>query len=180
MRLFLALDIPDADRAALAGLQRAIGGGRKVDPDLFHITLAYLGNRVGHREAEGLHEALTTTHLSASAIRLEGVGHFGHDAPDNIHVPVHPVAALEPLQKKLSRVARMNGLDLPRRKFVPHVTLVRYSRGDPSGIDDFAKLVARKDPFSRPLFEVAEVHLMQSHLKASGADYEVLASYPLS
>ena len=94
MRLFLAIDIPEADKAALAGLQSSISSGRKVDPDLFHITLAYLGSKVRHDEAEAMHEALETTRLPSASIRLEGTGHFGHDMPDNIHVPVTPVAAL--------------------------------------------------------------------------------------
>lgn len=179
MRLFLALDIPDADKSALAATQSSLTNGRRVDPELFHITLAYLGSDVSHDAAEDVHVALDGARLPRAEVRLEGVGHFGHDLPNAIWVPVQPADALQPLHAKVSRIVRMCGLDVPRRKFVPHVTLARYSRGDTGGLEDFAKIAARRPPLSRPPFVATELHLMRSHLKAAGPEYEVLASYPL-
>ncbi|MXQ06412.1 RNA 2',3'-cyclic phosphodiesterase [Alphaproteobacteria bacterium GH1-50] len=179
MRLFLALDIPDDDRDALAGLQSGMSGGRQVEPDLFHITIAYLGDGVRDETASDLHDLLGAAPFSRGEIALKGIGHFGHSAPTAIWVGVAPVAPLDALHQRTARLAREAGLDLPRRRYVPHVTLARYSEGDLEAANDLAHLLLRHGSFSRPAFRPIALNLMRSHLGRRGPDYEVLAQYPL-
>ena len=179
MRLFLAIDIPHEDRDVLNGYQGRMTGGRLVPPDQFHITLAFLGANVAPQDAEAIDSELATTELKATVIRLEGIGHFGHDGPSSIWVGVSPAKALQPLHAKIARLAREAGVNLPRRRFVPHVTLARYGRGDATGLADLTNLLAGASPLHRPEFRPTALHLKQSHLSSSGPDYQTLASYPL-
>ena len=179
MRLFLALDIPDEDRTALAGLQACLAGGRQVAPDLFHITVAYLGDRVRDETAGDLHDLLGAARLTCAEIALRGIGHFGRPEPDALWVGVTPPEPLDALHRRSTRLAREAGLDLSRRRYIPHVTLARYGEGDPQAFTDLDSLLRRHAGFSRPAFRPSALHLMRSHLGRRGPDYETLASYPL-
>ena len=179
MRLFLALDVPPSQKVLLSGLQRSLIGGRHVPFENFHVTLAFLGDSVAEEMAEDLHEQLENTGWSAMTLCLQGFGHFGHETLRAIWVGLAPSGALLPLHERLVTLSRKVGLSLPRRRFVPHVTLARYPRGDHSGSLDFAKLIQMHAPFSGEAFRPTAFHLMCSRLKPEGPEYEVLASYPL-
>ncbi len=180
MRLFLAIDVPGEDALALRGLQATMSGGRPVPEGTFHITLAFLGDDVEATEAEDLNDQLEAARLLAATLKLEGFGHFGHDEPRAIWVGIAPTGVLDPLHGQVTRMARKAGLELPRRRFVPHVTLARYSKGDMTGLTDLQRLFERHAPFSGTPFRAETLHLMRSHLTARGPEYDVLASYPLS
>src|SRR5690606_7213302 len=83
MRLFVAIEPPEAWRVAAAGmaaaLQRAAGDAplRLVDPSLTHLTLRFLGE-VGDAHADALRTALGR-HAPPLSVRLElaPAGTFG-------------------------------------------------------------------------------------------------------
>ncbi len=179
MRLFVAIHIPHAEQLVLHGLQAGLTGGRRVAPDLFHITLAFLGDNVTSDEAEDLDDALRRLRGNVPLVQLQGIGHFGHGLPRSIWVGVGPKGVLDPLHRQITSAARRVGLSVPRRRFVPHVTLARYTQGDPAAVDDLARIIERPGPAKRQPFQVRAVHLMHSHLGRHGPDYETLASYPL-
>ena len=85
---------------------------------------------------------------------------------------------LRHLQAKVETAARGAGLDLPARRFVPHVTLARL----PERLASLGRLqqeVAMRSGYAAPRFAVADFRLYRSRLAASGASYEELARYPL-
>ena len=43
MRLFLAIALPEALRAQLAGLGRGLSGARPVAPENLHLSLRFIG-----------------------------------------------------------------------------------------------------------------------------------------
>ena len=129
MRLFLALEPPDALRArlgALADSAHARCGGRRVADESLHLTLAFLGE-VEATRVEALAAWLQGESPAGGEWRLERWGTFrrpgivwvGGDTPD---------PALAALQARLWDGLEALGHGGRPTRFVPHVTLLRRAR----------------------------------------------------
>lgn len=177
MRLFLALPVPEPQRERLAALQNRLRTGRAVDPEAFHLTMLFLGD-VPRAAAEELDAALAGAEFRLPPITLERLGHFGHARPAAIWIGAGPRDALEGLHADLRRRARRAGLELPRRRFVPHVTLARV-RGRAEDAGELARAFGREGTPALPPFAPVRLELKRSHLGPSGARHEILADYPV-
>lgn len=125
IRAFLALDLPDAQRAALRLQQFLLPLPRKVDPDDFHMTLLFLGDQP-LTVLEALHDRLCDLHLRPFALTLQGFGLFGGAKARAAWAGVAACEALNQLQAKCATAAALAGARFDARKFVPHVTLGRF------------------------------------------------------
>lgn len=179
MRAFVAIAMPEAVAAQAARLQAILGCGRAVPEEALHLTLAFLGE-IDPAQAEELDDGLQAIRQPVFALELAGLETLGGDWPGGLVWRARPCAALERLHRAVAAAARHAGLDLPRRRFRPHVTLARFGRG--AGAGEAARLgwllQARGDAVSGPVM-VGGFTLYRSHLRAEGPIYEALADYPL-
>ncbi|MGB0670068.1 MAG: RNA 2',3'-cyclic phosphodiesterase [Rhodospirillales bacterium] len=177
MRLFLGLGLPDSVTETLARFQTGLGPVRWVERRNMHITLKFLGE-VETGDAEDLDSVLQHLDVAAFTLTLAGMGSFGKGRDTRaVWAGVEPSPELTHLQAKVERLCQMQRFKAEQRKFTPHVTLA-WTKGVKLGrIDAYMAqgTLLRAGPFA-----VAEVNLYRSHLGAKGADYEVLASYPLA
>lgn len=177
MRLFLAIPIEGAAARTLAAIQDDLKIGRPVDPDDFHLTLVFLGEVDGPR-AEELDAEVSSAVLPAVSLEIAGIGHFGHGAPRAVWAGVTPTPELTRLQAKLAQAARRAGIEVGRRRFVPHVTLSRL-KGRPEDAAAVAGFSARNGRLRLQAEAPRAVTLYASHLRAEGPLYEPLEDYPL-
>ncbi|MFE3837485.1 RNA 2',3'-cyclic phosphodiesterase [Pseudogemmobacter sonorensis] len=179
IRSFIGLEPPPGLRQALAVQQFLLPLPRAVDPEGFHLTLAFLGARPDH-VLEAAHEAFAGLRAPAFEIGIQGFGSFGGAAPRAVHALVPPSAPLSALQARVAQAARRAGCDLPARRFVPHVTLGRFAPPGPEAAMRLERAMAGAMGFRAGPWPVREMVLWRSHLRADGAGYEVLARYPLA
>ncbi|MDG1281851.1 MAG: RNA 2',3'-cyclic phosphodiesterase [Pseudorhodobacter sp.] len=177
MRLFLALDLPDAVRSSLAVQQFLLPIPDPVPPERFHITLCFLGE-VTDLQAEALHERLEPLRFAPFSVELQGFGLFGKEKPRSVWAAVAPSPALIHLQGKLAQAARLSGLRLEARKFVPHVTLARFSALQMPDAPRLERAVIAPAGYRSGPIEVRGFHLYDSVLYAKEPHYDILASYP--
>ena len=177
MRAFLALPLPEATVDALVHLQATLPTGRAVPEDNLHLTIAYLGE-VSEGTLETLHDLLSTTRLPAPAITFSGLGTFAEMERGLVFAEVEDSPTLTALHSKAVQAARAAGVTLPRRRFRPHVTLMRASK-QPKGPARDRLAVALGQTPDIPGFTARTLCLYQSTLMPSGARHEVLATYDL-
>ncbi|MFT3689382.1 RNA 2',3'-cyclic phosphodiesterase [Paenirhodobacter sp.] len=170
MRLFVALAVPEAVAGQIVALQEMLGTGRLVPEENLHLTLAFLGDVAGADLAD-LDLALADLRSPAPMVELAGIDLW--DEALVIGVRANPV--LEALARKVA-VAVRGVVEMPRRRFRPHVTLARVRPGDAVRVGRF--LSARADAVLTP-FAAEGFTLYRSHLRAEGPLYEPLAEYPL-
>jgi 2'-5' RNA ligase len=178
-RLFVALDLPEVVRGALADwcARVAPAGVRRVPAENLHLTLAFLGSRSDDESAAvaGLLEPL----VRASVIEPLSTA-------DVLWLPLHRPAVLAvgleggqglvQLQEALvAGLTRAVGFVPERRAFRPHVTVGRFPRD----------AQVRATPFAEPdeppelIFRALSLGLYSSHTGRGGARYEALASIRL-
>ena len=173
LRLFVALDLPDAARAALADYRDAVAEPsvwRPVEPAAFHVTLAFLGRRSDDDAARVA--ALLPDGGAAPAQRVTGARLRPPRRARVLGVALEdPAGTLGALQAGLSAALAAAGLYVPeRRPFRPHVTLARLRAGARA-----PRAIAPEPAPPALAFAGTAVTLYRSDLARSGATYVSLA-----
>ncbi len=178
MRSFLALPLPDPTLDALLHVQGTLPYGRHVPEDNLHLTLAFLGDAES-ATLETLNDLIETAPLPRATIAFDGLGTFAEMERGLVFAAVKPDDGLTLLHGILAHMARVAGADLPRRRFRPHVTLMRANRQPKGPVRDQVAL-ALGTSLDIPGFTADRVCLYRSDLTPQGARYEVLAEYLLT
>ena len=179
MRLFVAIDLPEAVQDQLAKVQGDLAVGRPVPVENLHITLAFLDHQDAQM-ATALHQALTGIQLPTFDLRISGVDVFDRRAPKLVFAGVEKTAPLVALRDKVRSAAQSVDIDLRRERFRPHVTLARFGRSMPvQDLDRVGLFLEAHGDLSMPAFPVEGFALYRSILHEDGAIYDRLAKYPL-
>lgn len=179
MRAFIALDLPEALLAPITRLQAGLTVGRIVPEENLHLTLAFLGD-VSEPQAQDVAEALMSVRLPPVTLTLRGLDLFGGRRPSVLFVAAEG-EGLQRLHDKVMRAAREAGVELPRERFRPHVTIARFPREmgakDQARLGEFLQL---NGTFALPPEVADTVTLYRSHLREEGAIHEPLAEFELA
>jgi 2'-5' RNA ligase len=179
LRLFVAVDVPEAIRAAVADatapLREAHPRARWIPLENQHVTVKFLGStfpRLVGWVTETVRSVAAASDPFGSAV--EGLGAFpsprrarvlwaGLDDAEGRFAPI--AGALDDALAKEFRVEK--------RAFTPHLTLARFDPPVPlEGLEDAGRLEAMP-------FEVDRLVLYRSYLRRPAPRYEQLAAFPL-
>lgn len=176
--LFTAIEIPELLRSQLSGLQNFDDRGwdaNWIPEDNFHITIAYIGP-VEEPLADDIDTELRNLRCPGFELRLKGVGAFGGKRPGILYAAVEKSKALDQLHERHVSVLRRLGIDIERRKYVPHVTLARPSHPP---LDQVQAWIAANNLYDSGPFPVEQAVLFSSHKVSGGRHYEPERQYPL-
>jgi 2'-5' RNA ligase len=192
-RLFVAIDPPAQAREQLAAWARAALGRRRgegqganrplrlLDPELLHLTLCFLGARPVE-EIGAVSGALEECAVGVGEVSIGAPLWLPPRRPRVLAVEVHdPYGGLTHLHDSLIAAlaaatgwspADGGGSSGGRRRFRPHITLVRMREGAAGrmGVDRRAL-----PPTPALAFTPGELVLYRSWLAPDGASYEALA-----
>ena len=177
IRAFVAIPMPEPVTDALEVVQDDLRIGNPVLPEHMHLTLVFLGE-LREPDLDEVHYAFEEVRAPGFEFRLRGLGLFGQSAPRSIHAAVEDSSALRHLQAKLEQAARNTGVEMPSRRFVPHVTIARL-KGRREEAAEAADFVARRALVRPPPVHVDAYHLYRSIPGRDGPVYDELAEYPL-
>lgn len=129
MRLFIAVELPEKIREALAetsSLLRASVRGRYVAPDSFHVTLAFLGQV----EASRIDDVIGALEAGCRGFEpfvasLGELGKFGKRTKATLWQGLEGGKDLPELAISVCAELRRSGFEFDEKKFLPHVTLMR-------------------------------------------------------
>jgi 2'-5' RNA ligase len=180
MRLFVALDIPEDVRSALAAytatLRPACRNARWVRIDGLHITLKFIGE-TPEEMTEAIKAALASIPSRGPiSITFRGLGFFPDERrPHVLWAGVKAGAELAALAAAVEAALTPLGIAREDRAFAPHLTLARLET--PRILATFQETVknAGRLAFGRTTAE--EFHLYQSVLKPGGSEYTRLATF---
>jgi 2'-5' RNA ligase len=181
MRLFVALDIPDAVRRALrelmARLKPECEGARWVRPEGMHITLKFLGE-VEEAKLDSIRAALSSIRCGqAVESHFRGIGFFPNEFhPRVVWCGIEASSNLPQLAASVDRALQPFGFSPESHPFTPHLTLARFNSH--KGLDTLVRAANNLKSYDFGSARSSEFHLYQSVLKPSGAEYTRLATFP--
>jgi 2'-5' RNA ligase len=180
LRLFTAIALTDAARAAIAAEQKRVietlrrDGGRLrlVKPEQMHLTLVFIGEVAEERGAALMELMAEDIPVAPFRLAFGGIGALPpRGAPRVMYLDVVEGAAraVDLHARVADRLARADVRPDPR-PFRPHLTLGRWRKSRPS---DRPRSTARTEVAA---VDVTAVTLFQSRLSSSGPAYTPLAT----
>ena len=162
MRLFVAINLSDEMKDALISAQNEMYDlgirGNYTKEENLHLTLAFIGE---YPDSEPVMDALSAVSIRPFDIALNGIGSFGtlwwagmKDSP-----------ALTAVVRRVRRVLAEHDIPFDRKRFSPHITLIRKPSGEMPGIDI--------EPAS---MTVTKISLMRSDRGRNGMIYTELGT----
>lgn len=178
MRLFAAIPLSRDVQDRLEDLQEGLPEGRLVPPETFHVTLGFFDECDRHLAAD-IDAGLEGLRSPAPELFLDGLGMFGEPRPRALYVALRPDPVLTRLREKVLNVARSAGVALKRERFVPHVTIARFSNGAGRGAR-MDRWVAARAGFAFGPVRPPAFALIRSDLGSGGPVYTELVRYPFA
>ena len=131
MRLFLAINLSRPMKDALVEAQKTMYDhgvrGNYTPEENLHLTLAFIGN---YPEPETVMDALSSVSFFPIQITLDGIGAFG----DLWWAGLRETPALTAVVRRVRRALAENDIPFDRKRFSPHITLLRRAKGEMPGI----------------------------------------------
>ncbi len=135
VRLFVAIDLPDAIRERMRGpqehLKKSSARLNQVDPALIHMTLKFIGE-VKDDAVAAIVSALSTITFSPYDLRITGVGANSPRQPRVIWCEIADGGGSARLHAMVEDALLPLGIPRDDRPFRPHATLARVKQPDPS------------------------------------------------
>ncbi len=126
MRLFIAIQLSDELKAAATSvmleLKKSGVKGSFVPTQNLHLTLAFLGDV---KESGPVKDALRTVSFKPFRISFSEIGNFG----DLVYVGMKGGQGLAGAAASVRKALDAAGIEYDRKKFVPHITIVRKAAG---------------------------------------------------
>lgn len=173
-RLFVAIRLPEIVIDALIDTMEAVENARWQDEEQLHLTLAFLGD-VAESDIGDVVSALAAVEFAPFSLTVSGTGHFERKGlVHSLWAGIEDEPALTGLQKRIASACRPLAPDMPSRRFVPHITLARFSRHSA----DIPAWLAQNAALKLAPFPVTGFALFESHLSHGPARYEVVEEFP--
>ena len=102
--------------------------GNYTPEEKMHLTLAFIGE---YPDAEPVLDALSAVSFTPFEITLEGIGCFG----DLWWAGIGGSAPLEAVARRVRRALAENAIPFDRKRFSPHITLIRKASGKMPGVE---------------------------------------------
>lgn len=184
IRAFIAIDVPPDVKNQLESLSGRLGfldlDARPVPISSIHLTLRFLGN-IEKSRIPGLGDAIRCCARQIGPFRLavHNLGAFpNRKRPRIVWAGVAGDGELENLQQLLELELQQLGFDREKKKFRPHLTLLRLkSTRNTKRLSDF--LDQEKDRTNPVSFRVRQIHLYESRLHSAGARHGKLLTAEL-
>ena len=131
MRLFISIKLSDAMRTALVNVQNEMYGrgvcGNYTREENLHLTLAFIGE---YPEPQPVLDALSSIVFTPFELELDGMGSFG----DLWWAGMKESSPLNAIVRRIRRTLSEACIPFDRKRFSPHITLIRKADGRRPGI----------------------------------------------
>jgi 2'-5' RNA ligase len=181
VRLFIAISLSPEIRndfsALLDKLSPLAPLAKFVPAENLHLTLKFLGE-VPRAKLDAVCTTLSRIRSGHPVtLAFRSLGFFPNERnPRLLWVGVESSSELKSLAADIDHAMHKLGFPLENRDFIPHLTVARfYKPGLPPKLH---AAVIENSSRSFGSLTATEVHLIQSKLKSSGAEYTIQQSFP--
>ena len=133
MRLFIAINLNEEMKESLMDIQDAMRDcgiyGRETTAENMHLTLAFIGD---YDDPDYVKRIISSIDIRPFDISLSGVGAFR----DLWWVGIKDSPPLHAVVRKLRRALSDAGIPFDRKRFRPHITIIRKADRDLEDISD--------------------------------------------
>ena len=166
MRLFIAINLSEEMKESLMDIQDAMRDcgiyGRETVPENMHLTLAFIGD---YDDPDYVKRIINSIDIRPFDISLSGVGAFR----DLWWVGIENSPPLQAVVRKLRRALSDAGIPFDRKRFKPHITIIRRAEGDFTNVSS-----TELEAYTNVSMTVDYISLMRSDRGKQGMVYTEL------
>ena len=185
IRAFIAVDVPPEVKNHLRSVSAALGSldldARLTPVSSIHLTLRFLGN-VEETRVPGIGDAIRrcARRVPPFPVAVRNLGAFpSRKRPRIVWAGAAGDGGLERLHGLLELELQELGFDGERKKFRPHLTLLRLKSS--RNLKRLSSYLETEGQGTGPVpFLVRRIHLYESRLSSRGARHEKLATAELA
>ena len=182
MRLFTAIDLPEAVLARLVALLDRLKPTALIKwspPSNLHITTKFIGEWPESRLPE-LKQALGGLAKRAPfPVQIRNVGFYPNPhSPRVFFAGIEAPPELPALAGDIDRALQAIGVAPEQRPYTPHLTLARIK--EPVPLQKLRQAIADFDSLDFGAFQADRFFLYQSRMQSAGSLYTKLSEFPLS
>ncbi len=179
VRLFVAIDLPAGCKSSASGIidELSFKGLKRVEPDLLHITLKFLGE-VPDKNVAGIIDALSEVRCKPIDVVVKGAGAF----PNLKRIRVIWITAegdFRVLPKAIDGALLPLGFPRETREFTAHITVARVKQYGQLDYGKVQEVINRFSGFEFGRFSAGTFTLKQSTLTPKGPIYQTLKEFRL-
>ena len=166
MRLFIAINLSEEMKESLMDIQDAMRDcgiyGKETVPENMHLTLAFIGD---YDDPDYVKRIINSIDIRPFDISLSGVGAFR----DLWWVGIENSPPLQAVVRKLRRALSDAGIPFDRKRFKPHITIIRRAEGDFTNVSS-----SELEAYTNVSMTVDHISLMRSDRGKQGMVYTEL------
>lgn len=121
----VGIEIPGEVSAALEKAQGGLHAGKPVARENMHVAIADLGEQPDWM-IDKLQKALEQVEVGPFYIEIAGLNTVGGQQPTAVYAEVTEAKPLKTLHRQVTRVARVEGVDIPHQAWHPGVTIAQF------------------------------------------------------
>jgi len=180
MRLFVALDLSNEVRAAIAQfcetLRAEFPSARWARGEGIHVTMKFIGE-VSEERAAQIENALGTVNSdSAIEMNFRGAGFFPDERrPRVFWLGIDSTPNLADIAAQIETRLEPLAISRESREFKPHLTLARIS--ELRGIEKLREVLRKHGALDFGTVRTNEMHLYRSELGRGGAKYTRIKTF---
>ena len=180
MRLFVAMDIPEEVRAAVAVLVERLRPSSRdahwARIEGLHVTLKFIGEIPEEKLGPIVSALKDVVFAKPIAFRFRGLGFFPNERrPRVLWAGIDSGPELAALAAAVETALIPLGIAREDRAFSPHLTLARFD--SPRNLERLHTAIEAAGPLEFGITIAKEFHLYQSILKRGGAEYTRVATF---
>ena len=123
----VGVPIPAEVRSTLEKAQGGLHTGQLVAGENMHVAIADFGEQPDWM-IENLKKSLIQVEVGPFYISIEGVATEGGQQPTAVYAEIEDPKQLKKLHRQVTRVARVDGVEIPHQQWSPGVTLAGSRR----------------------------------------------------
>jgi RNA 2',3'-cyclic 3'-phosphodiesterase len=182
MRLFTAIDLPDAILGNLVALLDRLKPTARLKwspPSNLHITTKFIGEWPEDRLAELQRTLGALAPRAAFPIHIRNVGFYPNPhSPRVLFAGIEAPPELPALAHDIDRALAAIGIAPEERPYTPHMTLARIK--EPVPLQPLRQAIAQIDSLDFGGFQAERFYLYRSRMQAPSSVYTKLSEFPLS
>lgn len=179
VRLFIAIDLPGDCKSSAARFIDELNfkGLKRVEPELLHITLKFLGE-VPDKEVEAITTALAGVKCRPIDVAVRGAGAFPNSKRPRV-IWIAGEGDFSVLPNAIEEAMAPLGFERERRQFTAHITVARVKQYQQLDTGKLQQVINRFSNFEFGRFTASTFALKQSTLTPKGPVYQTLREFKL-
>ena len=177
-RTIVGVPIPGEVRSVL---EKALGGleaGQAVAGENMHIAIADMGEQPDWM-IDKLITSLSQVEVGPFYVTVTGLETVGGASPTSLHAGVEDPKELKKLHRQVTRVARVDGVDIPHQQFTPGIEIARFGALGPHDMKLILGFCSRRSGMKAGPFPATDFTLWEVREENGKTVHDPIQTYRL-